>query len=235
MNNKYIIEFKNLVKIGIPIFGSQMSYMLMGATDTIIAGRASATDLAGLAVGTAFANTLWFAACGVIFSVTPIVAQLYGAKKYKEIGQKLREILWIAGLLGFLLACIIYNSTQPVIENLSAEQKKKAVEQEKLTLKHFDAALNSFEGVMKHIKQEQQAKKLSSKSVARIKKVIKALDEMEKWLNTAVVTTIFSNPAKDQQQYNQKIAGLFNKEGDEIKRIKDRIIFIRNALKSYKK
>jgi MATE family multidrug resistance protein len=47
LNNKYIIEFQNLVKIGIPIFGSQMSYMLMGATDTIIAGRASATDLAG--------------------------------------------------------------------------------------------------------------------------------------------------------------------------------------------
>ena len=134
-----------------------------------------------------------------------------------------------------LLVCIIYNSTQPIVENLTAEQKKKAVEQEKKTLKHFDAALNSFEGVMKHIKQEQQAKKLSSKSVARIKKVIKALDQMENWLNTAVVTTIFSNEAKDQQQYNQKIAGLFNKEGDEIKRIKERIIFIRNALKSYKK
>ena len=86
-----------------------MSYMLMGATDTIIAGRASATDLAGLAVGTAFANTLWFFVTGVIFSVTPIVAQLFGAKKFKEIGKKLREILWIAGFLGFLLACIIYN------------------------------------------------------------------------------------------------------------------------------
>ena len=86
-----------------------MSYMLMGATDTIIAGRASATDLAGLAVGTAFANTLWFFVTGVIFSVTPIVAQLFGAKKFKEIGRKLREILWIAGFLGFLLACIIFN------------------------------------------------------------------------------------------------------------------------------
>ena len=86
-----------------------MSYMLMGATDTIIAGRASATDLAGLAVGTAFANTLWFFVTGVIFSVTPIVAQLFGAKKFKEIGKKLREILWIAGFLGFLLACIIFN------------------------------------------------------------------------------------------------------------------------------
>ena len=109
MNNNYIIEFKNIVKIGIPIFGSQMSYMLMGATDTIIAGRASATDLAGLAVGTAFANTLWFFVTGVIFSVTPIVAQLFGAKKFKEIGKKLREIIWIAAFLGFLLACVIFN------------------------------------------------------------------------------------------------------------------------------
>jgi len=133
-----------------------------------------------------------------------------------------------------LLVCIIYNSTQPIVENLTAEQKKKAVEQEKKTLKHLDAALNSFEGVMKHMKQKQQANKLSSKSIARINKVIKALDQMENWLNTAVVTTIFSNEAKDQKQYNQKIAGLFNQQGDQIKLIKERIIFIRNALKSYK-
>ena len=79
MIDKYIIEFKQLIKIGIPIFGSQLSYMLMGATDTIIAGRASSADLAGLAVGTAFATTIWMFISGVIFSVTPIVAQLYGA------------------------------------------------------------------------------------------------------------------------------------------------------------
>ena len=54
MINKYITEFKQLIKIGVPIFGSQLSYMLMGATDTIIAGRASSIDLAGLAVGNAF-------------------------------------------------------------------------------------------------------------------------------------------------------------------------------------
>ena len=37
---KYFFEFKQLIRIGIPIFGSQLSYTLMGATDTIIAGRA---------------------------------------------------------------------------------------------------------------------------------------------------------------------------------------------------
>ena len=63
---KYLFEFKQLIKIGVPIFGSQLSYTLMGATDTIIAGRASANDLAGLAVGTAFSNTIWFFFTGII-------------------------------------------------------------------------------------------------------------------------------------------------------------------------
>jgi len=107
--DKYIIEFKQLIKIGIPIFGSQMSYMLMGATDTLIAGRASSADLAGLAVGNAFSTTLWMFVSGVIFSVTPIVAQLYGAKKYTEIGKKVREILWIALFLGLSICLILMN------------------------------------------------------------------------------------------------------------------------------
>ena len=98
MFDKYIIEFKQLIKIGVPIFGSQLSYMLMGVTDTIVAGRASSADLAGLAVGTAFATTIWMFFSGVIFSVTPIVAQLYGAKKFIEIGQKLEKFY---GLLCF--------------------------------------------------------------------------------------------------------------------------------------
>ena len=106
---KYFFEFKKLIKIGIPIFGSQLSYALMGTTDTIIAGRASANDLAGLAVGTAFSNTIWFFFTGIIFAVTPIVAQLYGARRFIEIGQKLREILWVAAGLGLLMAFIFFN------------------------------------------------------------------------------------------------------------------------------
>ena len=92
MVKKYLKEFKHLLRIGVPIFGSQLSYVLMGTTDTIIAGRASSSDLAGLAVGNAFSMTIFMFISGVIFAVTPIVAQLYGAKKFKEIGIKLREI-----------------------------------------------------------------------------------------------------------------------------------------------
>ena len=83
--------------------------MLMGATDTIIAGRARSSDLAGLAVGNAFSTTIWMFVSGVIFSVTPIVAQLYGAKKFHEIGKKLREILWIALALGIFIGLLFMN------------------------------------------------------------------------------------------------------------------------------
>jgi len=107
--SKYITEFKQLIKIGVPIFGSQLSYMLMGTTDTIIAGRASPSDLAGLGVGNSISMTVFMFTSGVIFAVTPIVAQLYGAKKFQQIGQKLREVLWIALFLGILIGVIFMN------------------------------------------------------------------------------------------------------------------------------
>ena len=67
--NKYISEIKSIVIIGLPIFGSQTSYMLMGVTDTIVAGRANTTDLAALAIGNSIFNPLWFALSGVLFAV----------------------------------------------------------------------------------------------------------------------------------------------------------------------
>ena len=101
-----IKELNQLLKIGIPIYGSQISYMAMGVTDTIVAGRASPLDLSGLAIGNALSMPFFFLLGGCLFAVTPIVAQLFGAKKFEEIGQKVREILWVSlvlGLIGFIL------------------------------------------------------------------------------------------------------------------------------------
>ena len=103
---KLLKELKALLKIGIPIYGAQISYMGMGVTDTIVAGRASALDLSALAIGNALSMPFYFLLGGCLFAVTPIVAQLFGAKKYEEIGQKVREILWVSialGLIGFIL------------------------------------------------------------------------------------------------------------------------------------
>ena len=57
---KLLKELKQLLKIGVPIFGSQISYMGMGVTDTIVAGQASALDLSGLAIGNALTMPIYF-------------------------------------------------------------------------------------------------------------------------------------------------------------------------------
>ena len=115
--NKYISEIKSIVIIGLPIFGSQTSYMLMGVTDTIVAGRANTTDLAALAIGNSIFNPLWFALSGVLFAVTPIVAQLFGAKKFNQIEDKVRQILWMALMVGLALSLILIN-IGPIIKLL---------------------------------------------------------------------------------------------------------------------
>ena len=38
---------------------------------------------------------------GIMFAITPIVAQLYGSRDFTKIGQKMRQIFWIAIIIAF--------------------------------------------------------------------------------------------------------------------------------------
>ena len=106
--NKFFAETKHFFRIGVPMLGSQLSFMIMSATDTIVAGRAGADQLAGLVIANSFTFPIYMFMAGIIFSVIPIVAQLNGAKKDLEIGQKIRETFWLTLFLGFLLIVIFY-------------------------------------------------------------------------------------------------------------------------------
>ena len=98
---KFISETNHFFKIVIPIFGSQLSYMIMHTTDTIVSGRYSSEELAGLVLAGAFTFPLYMLFQGIMFAITPIVAQLYGSKEFTKIGQKMRQIFWIAIVIAF--------------------------------------------------------------------------------------------------------------------------------------
>jgi MATE family multidrug resistance protein len=99
----YLKELKQFLKLGIPIYGSQASYAAMGLTDTIVAGRAGAVELSGVAIGSSVANPLFFSLSGLMFAITPIVAHLFGAKQLKDISLKMKEVIWIALGVGLIL------------------------------------------------------------------------------------------------------------------------------------
>lgn len=79
-----------------PIILTQLSQMGMGVVDAIMAGRVSAVDLAGIALGGNFYWPAMLLLSGIAMSVTPLVSQMHGAGREAEAGAVVRQALWIA-------------------------------------------------------------------------------------------------------------------------------------------
>ncbi|MCG6873380.1 MAG: MATE family efflux transporter [Gammaproteobacteria bacterium] len=95
-------EPRALLRLAFPVIVGQLSQVGMGFTDTVMAGRLSAADLAAVALG----STLWLVPflgmLGVLMALSPAVAQLFGAGREEEIGAVGQQGLWLALLLGIL-------------------------------------------------------------------------------------------------------------------------------------
>jgi len=94
-------ELSRQFTLGAPIMLAQLFQMGMGVLDTVMAGRYSSTDLAGVSV----AGSIWFPimilTIGVLGAITPIVAQMFGAGETKNIGHIARQGLLAAVVVSF--------------------------------------------------------------------------------------------------------------------------------------
>ncbi len=99
-------EVRRLFVIALPLMGAQLAQMGMGVSDAIMAGQYNSADLAGVALGGSLLWPVMLLIQGLIQAVMPTVAQLNGAKDYSEIGEVIRQGLWMAlfgGMVGVLL------------------------------------------------------------------------------------------------------------------------------------
>jgi MATE family multidrug resistance protein len=92
----------------------QVAMVLFATVDTLLVARASATDLAALAVGAAAYITVFIGLMGVVLAVGPIVGQLYGARRMEAAGEQLHQAVWLALALS-LLGCLVLVFPQPFI------------------------------------------------------------------------------------------------------------------------
>ena len=80
-------ELNTLLRLATPMILAQVTQMSMGVADTIMAGRVSAVDLAGVALGGNFYWPFILLLSGTIMSLTPSVSQLHGAGNEGERGR----------------------------------------------------------------------------------------------------------------------------------------------------
>lgn len=99
-------EFSRLIRLAFPVLIAQLIVMGMSVVDTLMAGQVSATDLAGVALGSSLIMPVIFFCQGTIMAVTPLVANHYGARRYRHIRRTLMQSLWLAAILSVIVIMI---------------------------------------------------------------------------------------------------------------------------------
>lgn len=100
---------RSIVRLAWPVLIAQLAVIASGALDTVMAGRYGAVDLAAVGIGASIYFSVFIGLLGVLQALSPVAAQLFGAKRYGEIGEATRQTAWMAAglaatgvlLLGF--------------------------------------------------------------------------------------------------------------------------------------
>ena len=96
LSSKAQDEAYSFFKLAAPMFLTQLALQLIQVNSVIQSGNYSTDVQAGIML----AGNLWFPIMvgigGILFFVTPMVAQLFGAKKIGEIGPLVRQAIWLS-------------------------------------------------------------------------------------------------------------------------------------------
>ncbi|MDZ7779555.1 MAG: MATE family efflux transporter [Gemmatimonadota bacterium] len=103
-----------LFRLAFPVAVIQVGMMAMGAVDTVMVGRVSATDLAAVAIGNLYFFGVAVFGMGVLFALDPVVSQAVGANDEIAVARSVQRGLVIAGGLT-VLATVLLLPAGPVL------------------------------------------------------------------------------------------------------------------------
>src|SRR5690625_2883379 len=110
--------FSNLL---IPILITQVSMFLMNFFDTVMSGRVGPEDLAGVAIGSSLWLPIFTGVNGILLAITPIIAQLTGAKATKNISNKTQQGIYLATGLAIIVFLIGAVFLDPILQAMDLE------------------------------------------------------------------------------------------------------------------
>lgn len=99
-------QIHKLIPLAIPILLAQVAVQSMGFVDTIVAGRAGAVEMSGVAVGASFWIPITLFAQGFISAIMPIIAQSIGANNPQSVGKVFRQGLWISVFMSIVIIVV---------------------------------------------------------------------------------------------------------------------------------
>lgn len=125
MNQTYSIKQKLslFLKILIPILVTQIGLYAMNFFDTTMSGKASADDLAGVAIGSSLWMPVFTGVNGILMAITPIIAQLVGSKNTKKIPFSVIQGIYLSIIIAILIIIIGAIAINPILNHMSLTEE----------------------------------------------------------------------------------------------------------------
>ncbi len=104
----------DIYRLAWPVLIAQLAVMAYAVIDTLMAGRYATDDLAAVGIGASIYFSVFVALMGVLLAVSPMVAQLFGAGRHEEIGEQVRQAMWLT--LGLaVLSVFVFRYPEPLL------------------------------------------------------------------------------------------------------------------------
>ena len=111
MNRKLVGQ---IYELAWPVLIAQLAVMAYAVIDSAMAGRYATDDLAAIGIGASIYFSVFVALMGVLLAVTPTVAQLLGAGRHAEIGEQIRQAMWLVVVLA-VLSVAVFSYPDPLL------------------------------------------------------------------------------------------------------------------------
>ncbi|MFO8141768.1 MAG: MATE family efflux transporter [Marinobacter sp.] len=123
-----LTEWKTLAILGGPILIAQVAQMANGVIDTVMAGHASAEDLAAVGIGSSLWMPLFLFFMGLLGALQPIISGYNGARTTSKIMPATWQGLYIAGVGSVIMALLLTN-VHPVLSMLKMDPNTASITQ----------------------------------------------------------------------------------------------------------
>jgi len=121
-------EWRTLAILGGPILVAQVAQMANGVIDTVMAGHASAEDLAGVGIGNSLWMPLFLFFMGLLGAQQPIISGYNGARSFDKVIPIAWQGIYLAGI-GAVIMILLLTNVHPVLSLLNLESNTAHISQ----------------------------------------------------------------------------------------------------------
>jgi len=119
-------EIRQIAKIAWPLLMAQLAQTLMGVSDTIMAGRVSAQEMAGVAIAASIMFPCMIFLQGIIMALPPIISRLHGAKQDELIPKAGQQGFWLALILSVPFFVLSF-FTEPLVAPIPMDDALRVI------------------------------------------------------------------------------------------------------------